>query len=360
MLFSLTPKNKKEELFDREEELEQLKSAIRIYPMVIITGLRRVGKSSLIRVFLNENKFPYVLLDGRVIYERSAGNITRSALVHMLKDEFSKFSRFQKIFSLLKRIKGISIAGNSVEINPSEFDLLTTLERLNGFASKEKTYFVLFFDEAQYLKSYGSRGGKDILALLAYVYDNFENVRMIITGSEVGVLHDFLKFDDYDSPLYGRSVYTLSVKPFNFEKSVEFIKRGLEEVGKELNFVPEEVVRKIDGIPGYLVLFGVKYLETRNAEKALEEVYQTMRVLFEKELAELERRSKRYTMILEFISSGINTWKLLKRYLFARNDPISDSRLYTLLKNLEKMNLIEKTPQGYKIIDPILEEILRR
>ncbi|MDI3517347.1 MAG: uncharacterized protein PWP37_1108 [Thermotogota bacterium] len=50
MLFSLMPKTKKEDLFDREE-LQELSRFMDIYPMIVVTGLRRVEKSSLIRGF---------------------------------------------------------------------------------------------------------------------------------------------------------------------------------------------------------------------------------------------------------------------------------------------------------------------
>ena len=360
MLFSLTPKNRKRDLFDREEELKELGRAIETYPIIVVTGLRRVGKSSIIRVFLNESGFPFITVDGRRVYEKSGGNISSSALLNVLRDEFSKLSKSQKLLNFLRRIKGVSLAGNSVEIDKSDFDLTSTFESFNRFAEKESTYFVVFFDEAQYLKFYGSRGGRDILALLSYTYDNLERVRVIVTGSEVGMLHDFLKFEDYDSPLYGRPVYTLSVRPFNFEKSAEFIRKGIEEAGKSVDFDPEEVIREIDGIPGYLVIFGLKYLETGDERKAIEEVYRTMEALFEKELSELEKRSRRYTIVLRLISKGVNTWSSLKKRLSSKNSSISDSSLYILLKNLEKMSIVEKTKEGYKISDPVMEKILRR
>ena len=360
MLFSLTPKSRRRDLFDREEELEELERAVEKYPMIVVTGLRRVGKSSVIRVFLNESGFPFITVDGRRVYEKGRGSISSSALLNVLREEFSKLSKSQKFLNFLRRIKGVSLAGNSVEIEKDDFDLTTTFESFNRFAEKEKTYFVVFFDEAQYLRFYGSRGGKDILALLSYTYDNLERIRIIVTGSEIGMLHDFLRLEDYESPLYGRPVHILPVRPFNFEKSIEFIRRGIEEAGKSVDFDPEDVVREIDGIPGYLVIFGLKYLETGDEGKAMEEVYRTMEILFEKELSELEKRSRRYKTILRLISRGVNTWSSLKRRLSSKNSPISDSSLYILLKNLEKMSLVEKTRDGYRIVDPVMEKILRR
>ncbi|MDK2785659.1 MAG: uncharacterized protein PWQ80_338 [Thermotoga sp.] len=358
MLFSLIPKIRKEDLFDREKELRELEKLVEIYPLVVVTGLRRVGKSSLVRVFLNENRFPHITIDGRKLYEISGGNVSSLHLSRFLAEELSRVSRSQKLLNLLKRVRGISISGTSLQINPKEFSLSDLLEKLDDISKKRRTKTVIFLDEAQYFRYYGSRGGKDILALFAYCYDNLENVRLIATGSEVGILHDFLRLDDYDSPLHGRGIGFLTIRPFSFEQSVDFLMEGFRETGEKINFDLEEVAREIDGIVGYLVLFGVKYLEKKNKEEALREVFHTVKFLFEKELDELKRRSERYLFVLGQIARGINTWSALKNIFHAKGDFISDSRLYSLLETLEKMSFVKKTQNGYRIVDPVLEKIL--
>lgn len=358
MLFSLTPKTKKEELFDREEELSELTRLVETYPIVVVTGLRRVGKSSLIRVFLKESKLPFVMVDGRKLYEMTSGNISSLQLSQLLNSELSRLSKSQKILNFLTRVRGISFGGSSLEIDPKKFSLSDLLEKFNDIGEKDKRHFVVFFDEAQYLRYYGSRGGNDILALFAYCYDNLENVKILITGSEVGMLHDFLKMDSYDSPLYGRGIGFLTLKPFSFDKSVEFLRKGFQEVKEKIDFDLNEVVKKIDGIAGYLVLFGVKYIEKKSKDKALDEVFHTAKALFEKELSELKKRSPRYLSILKYIAQGANNWSALKNVCYANRDFVADSRLYSLLGTLEKMSLIEKTAKGYKIVDPVLEKLL--
>ncbi len=360
MLFSPQPKTNREELFDREKELKDLSKALDRYPMVVVTGLRRVGKSSVVRVFLSENSLPFIYVDGRRVYEMSGGSMGSHALQRALEMEFSRLSKSRKLLNFLKKIKGINIAGSGVEIDKREFDLTSTFESFDRFAKNEGRYFVVFFDEVQYFKFYGSRGGKDILALLSFVYDNLENVKIVMTGSEVGMLHDFLRLDDYDSPLYGRPLFTMTVHPFSEELSIEFLKRGFKEVGVNVDFDLEEVVSQIDGIPGYLVLFGLKYLETRNVKRALEEVFSTMEVLFSKELEELDRRSRRYRTILKLVASGVKSWSGIKRYFASTGEPISDSRLHSLLLNLEKMSFVEKTRDGYRISDPVLVRVISR
>ncbi len=107
----------------------------------------------------------------------------------------------------------------------------------------------------------------------------------------------------------------------------------------------------------HLTKFGLKYLETRDKEMTLKEVYSLMEGLFKKEMNELEKRSSRYTIILKLVAQGINSWTMLKNYFLAKGDTINDSRLSELLKALEEISLIEKTQSGYRILDPVFEKI---
>jgi len=52
--------------------------------------------------------------------------------------------------------------------------------------------------------------------LLAWSSDTLENVTFVVTGSEVGVLEDFLQLSDADSPLHGRA--RLKIKLSRFSK----------------------------------------------------------------------------------------------------------------------------------------------
>jgi len=359
MLFSSTPKATREELFDREEELSELEKLLNIYPIVVVTGLRRVGKSSLIRVYLNEHENYFMSIDVRKLYEMSFGNISSLHLTRLIGEELNKISKIEKLSSFLRKIRGISIHGSSVEIDAKQFELSDMFEKLEAFAAKNNKNFIVFFDEAQYLKFYGARGGEEIRMLLAYSYDNLPHVRFIFTGSEVGMLHDFLKFEDPDSPLYGRAMGFLTVKPFSFELSLEFLRKGFEELEEKIDFDLSEVVKQLDGIVGYLVLFGLKYMTMKNKDKALQEVFSTMSVLFEKELSEITKRSPRYMTVLKSIAIGINTWTGLKNVLHAKGDFVSNSRLFSVLETLQKLSLVEKFQDRYRITDQVLERILR-
>jgi hypothetical protein len=358
MLFDTRPKTKLEDLFDRIDERKALEDALYNYPLVIVTGLRRVGKSSLIKAVLNELQEIPLFLDGRGLYSSSGGNITRFHLIGHIESELARVSLKYKIVKSLKELRGVSIKGNSITLARKELSLSSLIERLDKFAAKNEKNIILYIDEAQYLKYYGSRGGKDLLTLLAFIYDNLRNTKMVITGSEIGLLHDFLKLSDYESPLYGRAYSEICIEPFKRETSIEFLKKGFAQINLPVSFDIEEVVDFLDGIPGYLVLFGVKYREFLNVEEAIERVFNYLSRMISSELKELEKRSPRYLKILEHIAMGVDSWTGLKRLLIAAGDIVSDSRLYEALNILQQTSWIKKTDGKYDIVDPVLKRVI--
>ena len=64
----------RENLYDREKELEELNTFLRgnLGPMALLLGLRRTGKTSLLKVSLSEFKGPTITVDMRKIEEKGA------------------------------------------------------------------------------------------------------------------------------------------------------------------------------------------------------------------------------------------------------------------------------------------------
>ena len=349
MLFDLRPKGRREEIFDREKEFKELEKSLEMYPMTLILGIRRVGKSSILQAYLNEN--PGILIDCRELYAES-GHLTKEDLIRNLQ---SKAGLLNKITSKFK----ISVNLKFLTIEPRELSLREIFKELNKIGEKTGR-FIIAFDEAQYLRFYGSRGGRELLALFAYAYDNLPNLRLILTGSEIGLLHDFLKITSYGSPLYGRLGGEIIVESFNRKTSLEFLKFGFDEAEVEVN--KEEIkkaVELLDGVPGWLVIFGVEYLKDRDFEKAIRRTFEVARGLVVGELKELKQRSPRYVEILKGIALGYNRWSLIRDYLKVRGDRIPDPRLYALIENLKKMSWIVEENEIYKIADPVVATVLK-
>lgn len=354
MLFDLRPKCKREDLFDREEEIRALTNSVEKYPLTLLLGVRRVGKSSVLRVALKEVSGIYV--DVREVYFSSGGWISAEGLKKTFEKALNDLdgSLKRKIIRALKKIEGIDVSGVRITLS-GEASLVDILHALDEVGA------VVAFDEAQYLRYYGGRGGKDLLTLIAYAYDNLRNVKFVLSGSEVGLLHDFVGIDDYSSPLYGRACSEITIAPFTREQSVEFLKRGFEEAGVEVDTrTVERAVKVLDGIPGWLVEFGYSYVNGKSFEEALESVWSKAKKFLEGELRELEKRSRRYTLILRAIATGLNRWSDIKDYVSVKSGPVPNARLAELTRNLEKMGwIIKKTNGKYEITDPVVERVLR-
>ena len=355
MLFDPRPKERRDEIFDRENEIKSLLKGMEGYPITLLIGIRRVGKSSLLRVALNECGEIGLYIDARRLYSLG-GSVSQASLVGEIRSILAGKGRVGFLRGIT--LERVSLAG--VQLKPREASFVDLLDLLNSLGRKAGKRVVIAFDEAQYLRFYGSRGGKELLAAIAYAYDSLENLSFVFTGSEVGLLHDFLGLDDYSSPLYGRIYEEVEVKPFSRELSMEFLRRGFEEVGMR---VPEEkikaAVEELDGIPGWLVEFGFHYWKGGDFERALDMTMRKARALIREELMELEKRSGRYSLILHGIAIGLNSWSTIKEYVEAKAGPLTNARFSELLKNLEKMGWIAKENGKYRIIDPVVERVLR-
>ncbi|WP_054856973.1 ATP-binding protein [Vulcanisaeta sp. JCM 16159] len=65
MLFDTKPKTRRADLFDFEEEFGRFSRLINdsLTRLIVVRGLRRTGKTSLVLTTLNELGMPYVFID---------------------------------------------------------------------------------------------------------------------------------------------------------------------------------------------------------------------------------------------------------------------------------------------------------
>jgi AAA+ ATPase superfamily predicted ATPase len=323
MYFSPGIKNKLNDFFNFEALREELKDAIqdKNMPMIALYGLRRTGKTSLIRVVLNALKLKYVWLDGRDISSRENFNIK-------LKEEINR----------LKLIKLDKVAIKGVEI---KFDSRNDLDFLN------RKKVVLVIDEAQLLKRYG------IDNKLAYIYDNFPHIKIIISGSEIGMLESFLGKNNARAPLYGRAV--LEIKTYKLD--TEYARRFLLEGAKQANRIISESELKVatesfGGIIGWLTKYGWYRLKV-NHQIALEKTTEEGKVIAKEEFLKFAFRAEsRYLAILQAVQTGAR-WEEIKKAV-----AISDSQLNAMLNRLKDHGFIEKIDHHYVIADPLLAAAL--
>ena len=342
------------DIFDRESEIKLLKNSLDS-PLIVIIGLRRTGKTSLVKSVLNDEKRTYIFLDMRRFENKDY--IVYKDFVQTLEREINRVVRKNRDLLSHFHIKGVQIMGVSVNFSwgKDKAELSDIFSSLNEWAEEKGEVIHIVIDEAQELIKLK---GYSVLPSIAYAFDNLKNLNFIITGSEVRVKDKFLKFQDEDSPLFGRAHIEINVNPFDKQTAIEFLKEGFKEEG--INFGDEErVFDVLGGNPGWLTYFGYIYTKTRDEERAIAETKNYAKRLLSKELCNFlkGRDKRRYLKVIETCKEGCS-WKEIKNSLEAlEGREINDGTVHDVLNNLLEYSFLIKDGEKYVIADKLLGEI---
>lgn len=355
MLFRPGVKSRLEEFYDFRRELDSLVAELKspYTRMIVIKGLRRTGKSSLMRVGFAVAGMPSIVLDVRML-----GPLTPEKFYDIAAESLSEFLEREKGFrGLLSRVKGISVSGFTVTFQErSEKTFLGVIVQVQRWAEKTGKYVALAFDEAQDLRVIQ---GFD--RILAHIYDYRERIKLVLTGSEVGVLDRLLGRRRPSAPLYGRSYAEIWTRRLTRDEALDFLRKGFREAGvRPARSELEEAVDRLDGIIGWLNSYGYYRLRMSH-DKALSRVVEEGAAVAMQELehflAGRQQARTRYLTILKLLSTGPLTWSQVKRGLQAElGRRIADNRLSHLLSELQSYSFIEKREGKYAISDPLTAE----
>jgi AAA+ ATPase superfamily predicted ATPase len=353
LYFDPRPKTKKEDLFNREKELKQFKDVLTYASIIVVTGLRRTGKTSFVDVALSETNYPNVFLDMRDLPVVPS----RVEVIRKIETAFNKLSRkwLSQLSDTLKHVKGVNLVGGSITFDWGEkgVDLATLFDKIDSWAKNNKQRFLIAFDEIQLI-----RGDKSIPRLFARIADVNQNIVIIMTGSEIGLLYDFLQFDNPESPLYGRHYVEIKMHNFNPEETKTFLKKGFKQINIACpSEVTEYAAEKLDGVVGWLTLFGAKCRDTRKCNKqTVNDVLDEGGKLARTEALKIVKFSPRYGIILNLLSTVKKaSWTKIKTGIELHEKRSLQSSTFTdLLNKLVKTSLIEKENGEYRIADPLL------
>jgi AAA+ ATPase superfamily predicted ATPase len=338
--FSPEPKKRKEDFFDMEYEWSALDRALKKGKMVVVTGLRRYGKTSLIMTYMNESREKYVYLNCRLL----PSVVSLNSFKALLEGELAKNSWGIRLLRSLKSAE-VQLGGFGLKVGrKGEESILRTLKALEGS--------VLVIDEAQTLRMSAYRFD----SLLAYIFDTTD-VKLIISGSEVGLLYRFLRLEDPEAPLYGRAYSEVRLNPLSRDKAKEFLILGLEQENMVVDErVIEDALENLDGVIGWLTYFGYS-LATGGLSP--EKIYEKASILAVDELKKALKLygagEPRYSEALKIIATlGSATWSQLRTGIEARLGKITDSTLSNILRNLKDSGFIRKDEGKYTVADPTL------
>lgn len=321
MYFDPQAKQKPEDFFNFEILQQELKNALSDphIPLIAVHGLRRTGKTSLIRVVLHSLKKKYAWLDGREI-------TSRNEFFSKLSEETDKLRRFE--------IKGISLKGISWSLNLHKKDL--------DYLNKKK--MILVVDEVQLLKKI------KIDYFLASVFDNYPHIKTVVSGSEKGMLMQFLGQANASAPLYGRAIFELVTRRLTQEEGLNFLREGAKKTSSSIK--EDEImdaIQNLDGIIGWLTKYGWHRLRLPHKTALNKTMKEGGHVAYEEFLRFSTRSERKYLQILKTIKEGAR-WEEIQRKV-----QTSDTQLSLMLRRMIDYGFVEKQEQVYRIADPLLE-----
>ena len=335
-LFDTPPKSDPRFLYGREKELSSLSKHIENKDWVILLGPRRIGKTSLAKCTITELGYKSLFLDAR-----GDNNFRKSLLSSLLQSESS-----------LRLKAGLKIPNTPINIG-MEYTKTFLKENLDRLLQKTSR-LVILVDEAQWFGN-----PKGVVMLLAHIYDYYyDKVTFIITGSAIGVTKSILE-PGPKSPLYGRAISKMEVGKWGSQVSLDFIRKGCKEKGLACG---EELVleaeKRLDGIPGWLTLFGHNYADTGDYEKAIRQTTKEAYKILEDELESISRSGLGVAKQLEILKMLAKTPELYKKISLSTG--FNGNTLSRHLDTLQRLGYIERNSENqYFISDPLLRSYLK-
>jgi len=352
MYFDIEPKEKKEDLFGFEDHYNDLKEAINgRHKLIVIKGLRRTGKTSLMNVVFNECSGPKLYIDARELEENETpSQFFLKRMIQYAKKE----SMLETIFSFVESIE----FGITINMRRQAVMLSDILRKTDEEMKKKNRMFVIFIDEAQLFKKYGFE------KFLAFMYDRLHFIKVVLAGSEIGLMDDFIG-EKADSPLFGRVKKIVETKRLKREESEKFLLAGFRQAGKKPDEKEiKEAVDKLDGIIGWLTYYGFSHIETGHEESLKKVMNEGSKIVSEEINNFLKSREvarKKYLWILEALSTESIGRKEIKNYLAVHlGKKISDAKLSIYLDSLMRYGFVEKTDKDYFAADPLTKEAVRK
>jgi AAA+ ATPase superfamily predicted ATPase len=367
MLFDVRPKEDKKDLYDRDEEIEEIKESVERKVWIAVYGMRRVGKTSVVNVAVNDPKYLVIKLNLMRIYNPKKKRYPKSSFISLflesINEVIKKYTLGGRLTRLISNILGIDensfIEFNLVKIRPrlKRFrgdDVSSVVRELDLLAGDNKKTLILIFDEAQELMKVN---GINFSSIFHDIYDYCRNTTVVFTGSSAGILENVLKSLEYEKPFFGRFIRRIRIEKFDERLSRDFLLKGFEEEGvKVTEDVIEEALKRFDGIPGWLTFFGSEYsfrvrhgekVDVENIEKmAIEEVRKEIRDFI---LGTQSPERYSATIIALDRLGGKGSVAEVTKVVNTILEEVPEPRIYEILNKLVDMGFIEKVNGEYSL-----------
>ena len=365
MLFDVRPKEDKRDLYDRERELSEIRESIDRRVWLSVYGFRRVGKTSVVNVAVNDQRYIVVKVNLMRLYDPKKRRYSRPDFIRVflegINEAIRRYTLGGRVVRFISNVLGVDeetfLEFNAVKIGVRlrrfrDQDINSVIREFNQLAKDNGKILVVVFDEAQELMKVN---GLNLPSLLHDIYDYCKDTVIIFTGSMIGLVEGMLRGLEYDKPFFGRLIRRVKVDKFNEDQSRDFLHRGFEEEGVRVSEdVINDAMTRFDGIVGWLTLFGAEYsFRVKHGESVDLSEVEGMAINEVKEEFKgflLGSQSpERYSAVIIALDrlGGKGTLGEVAKVVKALIRETPESRVYEILNRLVNMGFIERIDDEY-------------
>ena len=340
-------------VYNYETEKKLIKSMMETGEWFSLCGLRRTGKTTLVRSIANS------LRNVAVLYVDMWGaeqNLEYEFFFERLKEELERELKRSKLDKILGSIKKVSFFGVSLEFRiKSEVSIYGAIEELSN-----KKKIILIIDEAQKILR-----AQRVIEALASLHDRLgTKLSVAFTGSVISIRKNLS--GEVRKPLYGRIADEITLSPWDQEKAKDFLLKGFSQCGVKVKDEIIDIGLKIaGGFVGWLALYGrvvvrelrtigdVRIMKIANKieEEASEQIYD--------EIARFLQGRKNingYISIIKRVAEdGFITVSEVAKLL--KKDP---STAVFYINELLYNGILKKVKDYYVLADPLVEKVARK
>ena len=337
-----------DKIFNLEKEKKLIIEFLRHNEWFMVSGIRRVGKTTLVRSLLKHLGIRNIYIN---LWNIDEDRPYDDFIYRLSRELLSYVDR--SIKSKLKGIEEISLLGIRVKLKhkEKEFYLDELLEQI-----LRKHRIVIVIDEIQEIE----KNLKKFSKLLSALHDQFApRLSVVILGSIASIRHLFKGDMSETEPLFGRIIREFNITPFSISEAKQFLLAGFEECNIDINTEDiEKAISYLGTITGWLVEFGRQYVIEKRAlgsvevDKIIETAYEHSKTIVYGEIARMLKGKKRFDVYLRILKLIANNPYIglaeISRAL-SRSKP-------TILQYLEFLmfrNIVYGENGRYNIIDPL-------
>lgn len=351
-IFARTTLKPLESVFNFYKEKKRIAYLVTNGEWFTVSGLRRTGKTTLVRSVCNELDVIPVYINIWGIREEEKESLVMEKIVHEIKRKLRKY----KLKDLLSRVEKLSFLGVSIEIRAQ--NQIRLEQAIKEIVRKKRVVIIL--DEIQEMK-----GEEPFFKFLAALHDETAPYLSTVFLGSIISLKEMLEAS-YAKPLHGRLGEEIVLSPLRDYESRLMLRKGFEQCGVSVN---EEIIReasyRLGGFPGWISHFGrIAVLNYYlNGKIDVDEIYERLIVEAEKilydEIARAisdRRKLRNYLRILKYLGEHgeitvIETARLI-------NKKPNTALIY--LNHLIRAGILTKIRKRYCVVDPLIREVLSK